>query len=407
MIPKYQRGSKLSFSTAVPGFSYNSLGCNMPGIHTGITLCMKRIAMAEPDITQKERGYLARCIQDDWLSSKGPFVKRFEQAFAKSLGVRYALATSSGTAALLLALSGLGIQKDDEVIIPNLTFVATANAVSYLNACPVLVDVKRSSWTIDPAHVLSKLTKRTRAIIAVHLYGHPCDMSALRALARNYNLYLVEDAAQAIGSSYRGKEVGGLGNVGCFSFYGSKTITTGEGGMITTNNKKLYDRIAFLNSQAMSEKKRYYHSEVGYNYRMSSLQAAVGLAQVERKNELVAKKNRIADLYTKFLKDLEKFIVLPTKESWASCVYWMFSIVTKPRNKKMNRNHLIKFLENHNIESRPFFVPLHKLPMYQQEGQYEVSTRLSENGLSLPSGTTLKKSEIAYTSKLIHEFFRQ
>lgn len=368
---------------------------------------MKRIAIYEPDISIREHKYLSDCIKNGWISSRGPYVKRFEQAFSQSINTRYALATSSGTAALHLALLGLGIEKDYEVIIPDLTFVATANAVSYLGARPVLVDITRNSWTIDPEQVLSKVTKQTKAIIVVHLYGHPADMNPLRQIARKHNLYIIEDAAEAFGTRYRGKVVGGLGNIGCFSFFANKTVTTGEGGMVTLNNKKLYNHISFLNNHSMSKKKRYYHPKVGYNYRMSSLQAAVGLAQIERSKQLIAKKRKIALQYTTLLKDLEEFITFPTEQPWAFCTYWMYSVVLKPLRKKNIRNRLMKFLESFNIESRPFFTALHKLPMYRQDGQFPISTMLSANGLSLPSGTTLRTSDIAFVCKAIHSFFRQ
>ncbi|OGY20659.1 MAG: hypothetical protein A3A65_00515 [Candidatus Chisholmbacteria bacterium RIFCSPLOWO2_01_FULL_49_14] len=377
---------------------------NRGGVENAVSTT-KRIPICEPDISALEHSLVSRSLKSGWLSSKSPAVRQFEEAFAGSVGCRYAHAVSSGTAALQLALAGLGIGKDDEVIVPDLTFVATANAVSYLGSRPVLVDVTRNSWTIDPDQILSKLGKKTKAIIVVHLYGHPADMSPLLRIAKAHKLAIVEDAAEAYGARYKKRHVGGLASAGCFSFFGNKTLTTGEGGIITTNSKRLYNRIVFLNNHAMSQERKYYHPIIGYSYRMGSLQAALGLAQVKRAAGLIAKKRRIASMYRALLADLHEYFVFPPQERWARSSSWMFSVLLKP-GKKGNRADLMGFLESNNIETRPFFSPLHRLPMYRQADRFPVSSMLAKRGMSLPSGTTLTRIDIARVSHVIHDFFR-
>jgi len=252
----------------------------------------KFIPIAEPSITQKEISYVTDAVKSGWVSSLGYYIFEFEKKFAEFIGTKYALTTSNGTTALHLTLASLGIKEGDEVIIPDLTFVATANAVAYTGAKPIIVDVEEDIWCIDPDSIRKSITPKTKAIIPVHLYGHSADMDEIIKISNEYGLHVIEDAAEAHGAEYKGKKVGSLGKCGVFSFYGNKIITTGEGGMITTDDEKLYERAKFLRDHAMNKEKRYWHSEIGFNYRITNLQAALGLAQLERIEEFLDKRGR-------------------------------------------------------------------------------------------------------------------
>lgn len=365
------------------------------------------IPVAQPDISGNELKYLTDCIKSGWVSSIGNYITKFEKLFAEQINCKYAISTSNGTAALHLALVALNIGRGDEVIVPDLTFVATANAVTYTGAKPVLVDVESETWNIAAKKIVNKITRKTKAIIVVHLYGHPADMDLINSIAKKYSLIVIEDAAEAQGALYKSKPVGQLGDIGCFSFYGNKIITTGEGGMISLNNKKLASRILFLKDHAMSQRRRYYHPIVGYNYRMTNLQAAVGLGQLEKIKLFIKKKRENAVTYGSFLKDITDFILLPPEMPWAQSVYWMYSIVIKNPNRKNLRNKLMYYLKERGIDSRPFFVPLHLLPMYRQNDNFEVSSYIARNGINLPSSTLLKRDDICNICETIRKFFNK
>ena len=254
--------------------------------------------ISEPDVGELERKYMNDAFDSGWISSKGPFIKEFEDKFAKFVGTRYAVSCSNGTTALHLAVKALGIKKDDEVIIPNLTFASPANAVMYEQGKPVLVDIDIKYWCLDPTKIEEKITEKTRAIIVVHLYGHPADMEPILKLSKKYNLKIIEDCAEAHGAKYKGKVVGSIGDIGCFSFYGNKIMTTGEGGMVTTNDSSIAERIKLLRDHGMSPLNRYWHDEVGYNYRMTNIQAAIGIAQLESINDKIGKHIWIAKKYS-------------------------------------------------------------------------------------------------------------
>ena len=290
----------------------------------------------------------------------------------------------------------MGIKKGDETILPDLTFAATANAVSYVGASPVLVDVNKKNWTIDINQIEKSITKKTKAIIAVHLYGHPCDMDPIMEIAKKHGLFVIEDAAEAIGAEYRGKKVGSMGDIGCFSFFGNKILTTGEGGMCTTNDRSLAERMVFLRNHAMSNEKKYWHTEIGFNYRMTNIQAAIGLAQLERVDKFIEIKRKNARRYNDFLGKV-KNIRLPAEEKWAKNVYWMYSILTN------RRDAVAKALERKNVDSRPFFYPLHIMPPYLKRAACPVSEELSKKGLSLPSSTKLSDVQISYICKIISD----
>lgn len=349
------------------------------------------IPLAQPYFSGNELKYVGECIKTKWVSSLGQFVVRFEEGFAKFCDCRYGLATCNGTAALHLALEALGICKNDEVIVPDLTFVATANTVKYTGANPVLVDSQSSTWNIDPLKLEEKITAKTKAIIAVHLYGQPALMDSILKVARKNNLLVIEDACQAHGALYNGRKVGSIGNLGVFSFYGNKIITTGEGGMIVTNDKKIYERAILLRDHAMSKSRRYFHPKIGFNYRLTNMQAAIGLAQLENIDYILKRKIEIADAYNELLKNTEG-VSLPPAHVGMKNVFWMYSILIK----RGMREKLAKELLNHGIETRPFFIPMHRLPPYRSTEKFPVSDRLSRQGINLPCFVEISDKQIKY-----------
>jgi perosamine synthetase len=350
------------------------------------------IPVSEPNLSGKELEYVEDCIKSNWISSIGKYVTKFEDLFAEFCGTNYAIATSNGTSALHLALLSLDIGSGDEVIIPDLTFVASANAILYCGASPVLADVNKKTWTIDTAKIEELITKNTKAIIAVHLYGHPCDMDVIRVFADKYNLRVIEDAAQAHGAEYENKRAGSLGDIGTFSFYGNKIITTGEGGMITTNDKTFNDKIRLLRDHAMSHTRRYWHDMLGYNYRLTNIQAAIGVAQMEQIDRFIEAKRKNASLYNSLLGSLSG-ITLPFEDPQCRNVYWMYSIVIE-KEFGSSRDEVMKKLKEKDIDTRPFFYPLHQLPMYKCNDIYPVSNELSRRGINLPSASTLTDADI-------------
>ena len=365
----------------------------------------KFIPVAEPSITQKEIDYVMDAVKSGWVSSIGEYISRFEQSFAEYIGVKYALTTSNGTTALHLALVSLGIKEGDEVIIPDLTFVATANAVAYTGAKPVMADVDPETWCIDPEDVKKKITPKTKAIIPVHLYGHPANMDPIMEIAEEYNLFVIEDCAEAHGAEYKGRKVGSIGNCGVFSFYGNKIITTGEGGMITTNDENLYQKAKHLRDHAMSKEKRYWHTEIGFNYRMTNIQAALGLAQLERIEEIIQKKRQIFTWYKEGLKNLEGIRLNPEKE-WARNVFWMVCFVSEVFDE-IKRDEFMKKLRGQGIDTRPFFYPCSFMPMYKKARLINpVSYEISTKELNLPSGYNLKEEEVEFICRNIQNILK-
>ena len=348
----------------------------------------------EPWLGAKERLLLNECVRTGWVSSQGSFVGDFESAFAGYCGVEHGVATANGTAALHLALACLDIGPGDEVIVPTLSFIATANPVTYCGAKPVFVDSLADTWNLDPAAVAKAVTRKTRAIIPVHLYGHPAHMDELLAIAHRHGLHVIEDACEAHGGEYRGAKVGSLGTIGCFSFYGNKIITTGEGGMLVTNDRSIAAQARLLRDHGMSKNKKYWHPQIGFNYRMTNLQAALGVAQMERIERVVVRKRRIARVYSSLLKDVQG-ITLPTEATWAKHVYWLYTVLIEDRFK-ISRSKLIQKLAERGIEARPTFYPITSMPPYRNNGnhKFSVAERISKRGLSLPSSPLLKKGRI-------------
>jgi len=352
-----------------------------------------RIPVSEPSLDGNELKYVSESILSGWVSSAGKFVGEFENNFSEFCGTKHGVATSSGTTALHLALLAIGIGQGDDVIVPSFTFISTANAVTFTGAKPIFVDSEIGSWNIDPKAVESAISDKTKAIIPVHLYGHPADMSSIVDIARKHNLAVIEDAAEAHGALYKGEKVGSLGDMGVFSFYGNKTITTGEGGMVVTDNGELAGKIRILRDHGMNPAKRYSHSVLGYNYRMTNLQAALGVAQMERIEVIVEKKCTNADLYNKGLHGISG-LQLPPNQQWAKNIYWMYSIIVDEKEFGMTAKALGENLQEQGIETRPLFPPVHQQPIYDTGQSLPISERLSSNGLSLPSSVNLREEDI-------------
>ena len=360
-----------------------------------------RIPVYQPDLSGNEKRYVMECLDSSWISSRGRFIGEFEDKFSAFTGVKHAVAVCNGTVALHLALASLDIGPGDEVIVPTLTYVAAANAVVYTGAKPVFVDSLRDTWQIDPDDVRRKITPRTKAIMAVHLYGHPCEMDRLTAIAKEHDIFLVEDCAEAFGAVYKGRHVGGFGDIGIFSFFGNKTITTGEGGMVVTNDAALAARARHLKSQAVSPQREYWHDAVGFNYRMTNICAAIGLAQLERANELIGKKRLLAERYRK------EFAGLPV-EFHKECGdvvhgYWMISILAR---EAAERDPLRTHLKERGIETRPVFYPAHTMPVYKSfGGSHPTAEAIASRGMNLPSWPGLSGEQVGRIRAAIAEFY--
>ncbi|MBC7232368.1 MAG: DegT/DnrJ/EryC1/StrS family aminotransferase [Chloroflexi bacterium] len=353
------------------------------------------IPMAVPVLGNKELEYVTEAVRSGWISSQGRYVSEFEESFSAYCGVKYGIAVTSGTTALHLALVVLGIGPGDEVIIPPLTHIACANMITLTGARPVLVDCAWDTWGIDPAKIEEKITSRTKAIMVIHLYGHPVDMDPVLEIAEKYGLYVIEDAAEAHGAEYKGRRTGSLGHIACFSFYANKIITTGEGGMIVTDDPNLAAKARKLRDQAYEKERRFWHRELGFNYRMTNLQAAIGLAQIEKIDQFVNIRRRNAHLYNQLLNGIPG-LILPPEANWAKNVYWMYSILVDD-SFGMSRDELIAYLKSRNIDARPFFYPVHLQPLYadQFKGEsYPVAEELSSKGMNLPSGNELTEDEV-------------
>lgn len=355
----------------------------------------KHLPVATPSLRGNELEYVIDCVKSNWISSQGSYVRKFEQYFTDLFSGRPAIAVSNGTVALHLALDALGIGPGDEVLVPNFTFAAPLNAVIYTGATPVLVDINPSTWTIDPSAAKRAITSRTKAIIPVHIYGQACEMDEIMNLASRHSLKVVEDCAEALGTEYCGRLVGSFGDAATFSFFGNKTITTGEGGMVIFANKADHEKAAVLRDHGMSKQKRYWHEHVGYNYRLTNLQAAIGVAQMERFNELLSAKFRLGALYRKGLSGI-RGIILPREFPWCRNSYWLFTIMVG-NDCAVSRDDLITKLALNGIESRPVFYPLHQMPPYREyvgNQKFPVTEEISSTGVSLPSSSDLTAEDI-------------
>lgn len=343
-----------------------------------------------------EKAYVMDCLDSTWISSAGKYVEKFESSFADFCGARHAISCCNGTTALHLALVALGLGPGDEVIVPTLTFVATANVVTYCGARPIFVDVEPDTWTMNPALIEEKITARTRGIIVVHLYGHPGDLDPILSLARRHGLFVVEDAAEAHGAEYKERRVGALADVGAFSFYGNKAITTGEGGMLATNDDGLATRLRLLRGQGMDPKRRYWHPVIGYNYRMTNLAAAVGLGQLEKVEWHLERRASVANQYRDLLREVPG-VSWQSDQEWAKRIYWMFSIMLDETS--VGRDDVMAQLQELGVETRPVFVPMHLLPPYREAADkttYPVAERIGRLGFSLPTWAGLTEEDVQY-----------
>lgn len=362
------------------------------------------IPVAEVVLGEQEKAYVQDCLDTGWISSLGKYVPAFEEAFSRFCGVRYGVATSNGTTALHLALVVLGVGPGDEVIVPTLTFVATANAVHYTGATPVFADSEPETWNLDPEDVRRRITPRTKGIIPVHLYGHPANMDPILEIAREHGLWVLEDAAEAHGARYKGRRVGSLGRMACFSFYGNKIITTGEGGMILTDDAELAEKAAWLRDHGMSREKRYWHPVIGFNYRMTNIQGALGLGQMERIDAILRKKQDIARWYREGLADVPGLVLSPQAE-WAETVYWMYSVLVMDAFG-MGRDEVMAALREAGIDTRPFFYPIHTMPPYARDERFPVAEDLAARGINLPSGLSLTEEQVRYICETIRGLSR-
>lgn len=379
----------------------------------GLMALKKMIPVNRPLFISDEKKYLAECIDSGWISSEGPFVKEFEGKFSNYIGRNYGVAVSSGTAALEVAVGAIGIKSGDEVIMPTFTIISCALAVVTSGATPVFVDSEPETWNIDVHKIEEKITKKTKAIMVVHMYGHPSDMDAILAIAKKHTLLIIEDAAEVHGATYKGRRCGSFGDISVFSFYANKIISTGEGGMVLTNNKKYFERAKFLRNLGFSDKnpsaslraRRFYHTELARNYRMTNLQAAVGVAQLKNIEKLVDIKRKNAKEYTQQLQGI-KGLQLPTEREWAKNVYWMYGVVLDA-SLGMDAKTFAKKLAVKGIQTRPFFYPMHLQPVFKnlrkKKDVFPVAERIAKFGLYLPSGLGLSKEEIKKVSIAIKE----
>lgn len=388
-------------------------------IATGVAVATPSVPLCVPQIQGNEWKYVKQCLDTGWVSSVGAFVDRFEQDLAAYVGTKHAVAAGSGTAALHTALLVAGVQPDDEVLVSSLTFIAPANAVRYVGAWPVFIDAESQYWQMDAQKVSAFLEeecewrqgelrnktsgRRIKAIVPVHILGHPVEMEPILEVARKYELVVIEDATESLGAKYKGRMVGQLGDIACFSFNGNKIITTGGGGMIVTDNEEWASKAKYLTTQAKDDPLEYIHHEIGYNYRLTNIQAAMGCAQMEQLNDYIAAKLRIAAHYTDQFKDLPG--LTPMREApWASSIFWLYTILV---DEQKGSRELMRYLAEQDIQARPLWQPLHQSPAYAGSQAYQctVAERLNRLALSLPCSTGLTADEQARVINAVRDFF--
>ena len=371
-----------------------------------------KVSVNEPHLLGNEKKYLLKCLKDGYISSSGHFVKEFEKKFAKRVNRKFAISVSNGTAALQLAYEALNIKKKDEIILPAFTIISCILPVIRSGATPVLIDSDPTTWNMDVSKIESKITSKTKAIIAPHIYGLPIDMDPLLKIAKKYKLKVIEDSAEALGLKYKNKECGSFGNVSTFSFYANKHITTGEGGMIVTDDIKIAERCRSLRNICFNNKRRFLHYELGWNYRFTNLQSAIGLAQLEKLNRFIVKKRNIGKTYNKELSQIKIFQTPLDKKKYADNIYWVYGLVLK-KNSPISLNTLMKKLKKNGIETRNFFWPLHQQPVLKKMGFFKksklpVSEYLSRNGFYLPTGLSITSKQQKYVinklKKIIYKY---
>lgn len=351
------------------------------------------IPVNEPLLSGREKDLLLKCIDTGWISSEGPFVRQFEEQFSARVGRKFGVAVANGSAALDVAVAAIGIGKGDEVIMPTFTIISPAASVVRAGGTPVLVDSDPQTWNMDISQVEAKISDKTKAILVVHIYGLPVHMKPILDIAKRYGLQIIEDAAEMHGQTSDGNPCGGFGDISVFSFYPNKHITTGEGGMVVTDDEDIADRCRGLRNLCFQSKKRFVHEELGWNYRMTNMQAALGLAQMERLDEFVARKRHMGELYTSLLSDIPALQLPLPRTSYAENIYWVYGIVLN-EEVPFDAEEAMRRLAKHKIGTRPFFWPMHEQPVFNKMGffvrvRYPVAERLARRGFYIPSGLAL------------------
>mgnify|MGYP001182497200 CR=1 FL=1 len=370
----------------------------------------KFIPVNEPSLGEREKELLIECIDTGWISSEGPFVEKFEESFSKKVNRKYGISCSNGTAALELAVASLKIGPGDEVIMPTFTIISCASALTRRGAKPILIDADPKTWNMKVEDIEASITSKTVAIMAVHIYGLPVDMDPLLEIANKYKLFVIEDAAELIGAQYKNTPCGSFGHVSTFSFYPNKQITTGEGGMVVTNDIQISNRCRSLRNLCFQKDKRFIHKELGWNYRMTNLQAALGIAQLEKLDSVVEIKIKNGSIYNQFLKGI-KGIELPLKKtSYAENIYWVYGVLVDP--EIATAEEIMVKLKKLNIGTRPFFYPMHQQPVFKEMGIFDnksfpISEKLYRNGFYLPSGINLKFEDIKKVSEILKNLIQK
>lgn len=372
----------------------------------------KFIPVCNAYLNGNEKKYLLDCINTGWISSAGKYVKEFEQSFAKYCDSKYAVAVSNGTAALHIALVTLEIKKGDEVILPSFTMIACAFAICYTGAKPVFVDVDKDTWTIDVNKIEEKITSKTKAIMPVHIFGNPCDMDEIKRIAKKYKLHIIEDCAEAHGATYKNKKVGSFSSIAAFSFFANKNLTTGEGGMVVTNNKKYYEKLKYYRNMCypLNKPRTYEHEDIGFNYRITNMQAAVGLAQVEKANYYRSLRIQNNNLYRQYLKNVPGIIFQKNQKNGLN-VNWMNAILIDEKQYGKTKKQLMEYLNKNGVDTRLLFTGLHKQKCLKKYGcniigKYKETEKLTKYGFYLPSSSDLQQSDIKYICNLIAKFRR-
>jgi perosamine synthetase len=365
------------------------------------------IPVNRPILDGNEKKYLAECIETGWISSEGPFVKKFEAGFAKLMGCAYGVAVCNGSVAIEVALAALRIGAGDEIILPSFTIISCASAIVRAGAVPVVVDCQADTWNLDPNLLAAKITGRTKAIMVVHIYGLPVDIDPVIELARRHNLFIIEDAAEQHGQTYKGRPVGSLGDIAVVSFYPNKQITTGEGGMVLTNDKALADRCRDLRNLCFDKERRFIHEELGWNFRMSNIQAAIGVAQLERIDQILAKKRQVGRWYQQHLHGHPRLQLAPERTEYAENIYWVFGVVLDDA-VPFDAAEAMTCLKSKGVDSRHFFWPIHKQPVFRRKGWFRNeccpnAERIARRGFYLPSGVGLTEEEAEISARTLLE----
>ena len=370
----------------------------------------KKINVCEPLITKNAKKYINDCIDSEWISSAGKYLEDFEKKWSNYCGAEEGIAVTNGTSALQVAFKSLNLKPGDEVIMPSFTIISCATAIIEAGGKPILVDCYPDTWCLNIEQMKEKINNRTKAILVVHMFGHPAEMDPVMKIVKRHNLYLVEDAAEAHGATYNNKRVGSFGDLACFSFYANKLITTGEGGMVLSNNKKLTKKIRSLRNLSFRSDRRFYHTEIGYNYRLTNMQAAIGISQIENLENHIDIKRKNTFLYNNIIRKMDLPLRLPSENENSKSVFWMYGVVLK--NKKLNAKILAEKLENRGIETRPLFLGMHQQPVLKKmklfnNEKFPVTEELSRFGLYLPSGLKLNKKKINFICNVLKDIFHE